>query len=276
MLNWLAFDFGYSWPFTRGHLLLALIAAVLATIGLRRHWHAWLTGILFATTAWGLAGAVIMHDVVQINAPQRIPTDGFLSDVPGRVLDLGAGSGRGTVGLLLARPRLTATALDRYEGYFGIEDNTPERLRANARIAGVDNRVRVQVGDMRQLPFESGSFEGAISIAAIDHLSWPDIERTLRETARVLVPDGQLLIVGLNPDVWIRIAVPWSIHGGFWGHAPSRDRWRQTLERCGFIVTEVSTRPALMYILATRKAVTIDDGHPEVESCPNFHPPPLP
>ena len=86
------------------------------------------------------------------------------------MLELGAGSGRATVGFLLARPEARVTALDAYRGYFGIDDNTPERLMRNARTAGVDGRVQVQVADMRTLPFDAGRFDAAFSVAAIDHL----------------------------------------------------------------------------------------------------------
>ena len=126
------------------------------------------------------------------------------------------------------------TALDAYRGYFGIDDNTPERLMRNARAAGVDSRVQVQVADMRRLPFEAGRFDAAFSVAAIDHLPWDGIAEALRETARVLRPGGQLLIVSLNSDAWIKVAMPWSVHGhGFWSSTQSRRRWTRGARRRG-------------------------------------------
>ena len=44
--------------------------------------------------------------------PLELPTEQFLSSGAGRVVDIGAGSGRAAVGLLLARPRVTVTAVD--------------------------------------------------------------------------------------------------------------------------------------------------------------------
>ena len=58
----------------------------------------------------------------------------------------------------------------------------------NARAAGVDDRVHVQVADMRTLPFDASRFDAAFSVAAIDHLPWDGIAEALRETARVLRP----------------------------------------------------------------------------------------
>ena len=84
--------------------------------------------------------------------------------------------------VLLSRPAATVVALDRFSGYYGIVDNTPDRLRANAKAAGVDSRLEVQVGDMREMPFADASFDGVVSVAAIDHLNkkassapWPKL-----------------------------------------------------------------------------------------------------
>jgi SAM-dependent methyltransferase len=254
MPTWLAYDFGYSWPLTRGHLLVFLVAAVLAAFCWWRGWRRWTAITAVVVAIWALAGAVAMHYAIQIGEPQRLVTDAFLPSGAGRVLDLGAGSGRATVGLLLARPQATVTAVDLYQGYYGIDDNTPERLLQNATVAGVGDRVHVQVADMRQLPFGAEEFDAAMSVAAIDHLRSEGIDQTLRETARVLKPRGQLLVVSLNVDNWVRIAMPPSLHGqGYWGHSQNRERWRERLTSAGFDVADIGTRPATVYFLATRR-----------------------
>lgn len=252
-ISWWTYDFGYSWPFTAGHLLVMAGAVSLAALGWWRQWGRWLIAAGLGLALWALAGAISMHTAIQINEPQRLVTDAFLTHGTGRVLELGAGSGRGTVGLLLARPAATVVAVDLYTGYYGIDDNSPERLQANATIAGVEDRVDIRTADMRNLPFHAGEFDAAMSVAAIDHLSWDDIERALGETARVLKPGGQLLIVSLNPDVWVRVAIPTSIHGGFWGHSQNPSRWNDALARAGFDVAESGHRPATYYVLATRR-----------------------
>lgn len=248
LTSWFVYDFGYSWPYTYGHLLVFLVGAVVAAVCYRRGWFG-RAGVAALVAAWGLAGGFIVHYALQLNEPLRMPTETFATT--GRVLDLGAGSGRATVGLLLARPGTSVTSLDIYRGYYGIEDNTPERLRRNARAAGVESRVEVETGDMRKMRFEARSFDAAMSVAAMDHLGWPDIEQSLRETARVVKPGGQLLIVSLNSDWWVRLAMPVAIHGhGYWGESQNVERWRGALDRAGFDIVEIGTRPATLYLVA--------------------------
>jgi SAM-dependent methyltransferase len=251
---WFRYDFGYSWPFTVGHLLVFAAALALTAVALWRGWRPWIVAVFAIVAAWGIAGAAVMHQAVQINEPVRLPTDAFLPSGRGRVVDLGAGSGRATIGMLLARPNARVTAIDLYRGYFGIDDNTEARLKQNAALAGVGDRVEVRTADMRQLPFGAGEFDAATSVAAIDHLAWPDIEQALREVARVLKPGGQFLVVSLNSDRWVHVAMPFSMHGhGYWGQSQRRERWRQAFAANGFDVTEVGTGPATLYWLVTRR-----------------------
>ncbi|MGC4082237.1 MAG: class I SAM-dependent methyltransferase [Vicinamibacterales bacterium] len=254
MTTWFTYDFGYSWPYTSGHLLVCLAGVAMLLASRWRAWPGWTLALGGVIAIWGAVGATVMHTAVQINEPARVVTPRFAPPPGGRVLDLGAGSGRGAIGLLLARPDITVAALDRYQGYYGIDDNTPDRLRRNARLAGVEARLSVDVGDMRQLPFDDRSFDAAMSIAAIDHLGWDGIATSLRETARVLKPGGELLIVGLNPDLWVRLAIPSSIHGGYWGTGQDRQRWIRVLDAAGFDVIDAGTRPATTYLLARLRA----------------------
>ena len=72
-----------------------------------------------------------------MNLPLELPTERFPRGTGrGTVLDAGAGSGRSSLMVLLERPESRVLALDLYEGYFGIDDNNPDRLLANAAKAG--------------------------------------------------------------------------------------------------------------------------------------------
>ena len=244
------YDFGYSWLIVWGHLIPIGVFGGLAVLGKRYHWRRWSVIMFGVLAGWAVAGLLITHFLFRLNQPFDLPTDHFLSSGSGRVVDVGAGSGRATVGLLLARPHSTVTAVDIYKGYFGIDDNTPERLMMNARIAGVVNRAEAKVGDARALPLESGAYDGVISVAAIDHLPRAGIPAALAEVARVLKPRGEFLLVIVNVDAWAWIASPLGI-----AHHPRADlnRWRGWLESSGFDVVEHGTQPAAAYFLC-RKA----------------------
>ena len=247
------YDFGYSWWLGWGHLIPFALFGLLALAGWRLGWRRWLVTACGALALWGLAGFVIMHEIVLINRPLPIPA-GFLTAGTGRVLDMGAGSGRASVGVLVARPQSSVVALDIYRGYWGIEDNTPERLKRNAEAAGAAGRVDVRVGDMREIPFPDASFDGAISSFAIDHLRPDDAGKSLREAARVLKPGGQILVLNLGLDGWIRVALP-SLHGhGYFGREQATDRWRTALTEAGFGGIDIGRQPGTVYFLGRKPA----------------------
>jgi SAM-dependent methyltransferase len=254
MMDVFAYDFGYSWPWTRGHLLVLVLFALIALVAWRCRWRRWTTILPVVLAAWALAGSFIVHHVIRFNRPQELPTTQFFTGGSGRVLDVGAGSGRSTVMVLLARPAARVTALDIYSGYFGIVDNTPDRLRANARVAGAEDRVTVQVGDMRDMPLPSGSFDAAVSVAAIDHLNAEGVRKALSEIARVLRDEGEFLFITLNVDGWVRFAFPLPPgHGGYFTIAQNAERWRARLDAAGFEVVEQGTRPTTLYFLARKR-----------------------
>jgi SAM-dependent methyltransferase len=257
MLDFLRYDFGYSWPITRGHLIVFLVFGVAAALCYWRGWSRWITAITSVVAVWALAASLVMHYVIRINSPVTLSTERFLASNTGRVVDLGAGSGRATVMVLRARPNVTVTSLDRYTGYYGIDDNTPERLRRNAQVAGVEDRLQVEIGDMRKMPFKDGEFDGGLSVAAMDHLRRDDIPTAIAETARVLKPGGEFLFVTINSDFWVHLMMPMAIHGhgGYWGWRANEALWRQRFNDGGFDVVETGTRPAELYLLAKKRAL---------------------
>jgi SAM-dependent methyltransferase len=93
---------------------------------------------------------------------------------PGRVLDLGCGTGHSYDRLA---PRESV----------GV-DIEPEALAGQER--------ETVVADMRELPFDDASFGSVIASHAVEHV--PDPERVVSEAARVLEPDGVAAIVTPN------------------------------------------------------------------------------
>lgn len=244
------YDFGYSWWIVWGPLVPVLLFGALVGAGLWFRWRRWLVIAFGVVAVWGIAALAILHFLFRLNLPVPPASDRFLVGGTGRVVDIGAGSGRATVGLLLAKPGVSVTAVDIYNGYFGIDDNTPERLMANARIAGVAGRARAQIGDARKLPFGDGEFDAAISLAAIDHVPRNGIPNALAEAARVLKPRGEFLLTIVNVDRWVWFAsLPMAHHP-----RANPARWRAMLEAAGFDVIEQDTQPAALYFLSKKRS----------------------
>jgi SAM-dependent methyltransferase len=132
---------------------------------------------------WALAAFVTFD--TGLSRPAPLPTPRFLESGSGRVLDGGAGSGRSTLMVLLARPRATVVALDLFREGYGIGGNAPDRLRANARAAGAENRLEIRTGDVREMPFEADSFDAAVSAYVIDHLNRKGTQATYRRLGAV-------------------------------------------------------------------------------------------
>jgi len=99
-----------------------------------------------------------------------------------RVLDVGCGVG--TTAIEIAR---------RYGGDVTAVDIAPlmlERADANARAAGVRDRVRIEAGDILDLRFEDGSFDVVLAEAVT---MFVDRQRAAGELARVTRPGGRVL-----------------------------------------------------------------------------------
>jgi ubiquinone/menaquinone biosynthesis C-methylase UbiE len=102
---------------------------------------------------------------------------------PGTSL-LEVGFGRGELLLHCARAGARVTGIDYSPQAFAIARETlRDHPAADLRLA-----------DCRQLPFPDDSFERVVSGDVIEHLSFSDAVRMLRESWRVLRPGGHMLI----------------------------------------------------------------------------------
>ncbi len=251
------YDFGYGWPLIWFHAIPLVLGVAATAAGLLLGWRRWVVALSGVVGLWGLVGLVMMHTMMGgLNGPQRLASEQFMASGQGRVLDVGAGSGRALIGLLLARPQVTGTALDIYSGFFGITDNTPERMMRNARIAGVADRAETVTADATQMPLPDASYDAAISSYAIDHMGRDGTPKAIHEVARVLKPNGEFLLEIVNPDLWVKVMMPLP-HVGLNAHfKPDPVRWRAMLQDAGFEVIEEGTAPATMYWLARKPGIT--------------------
>lgn len=247
-----ALDFGYPWWLTYGHI--TLLAVFLVSLVAARWLRAsrWVIVVLAALSLWAAGAALVMH-VVGINAVPELPTDAFLRSGTGRVLDLGAGTGRSSIMVLTARPQATLVASDlfgdSFTHHFGSNERPEDRLLANLRAAGVDGRASIAKADMLDLPFDDESFDALVSAYAMDHLGRNGARTALAEAHRVLRPGGDFLLILVANDGWAKFAFgPLLSHGGTYGAG----WWRDAATTAGFQVREEGTQPITTYFLLTR------------------------
>lgn len=246
MFNFFTYDFGYTWWIRYAMLVPLVLAGVLATVAAFRSWPRLVYVPLAIVGLWSVAAVVVLN--AMLNRPMALPTERFLTSGSGRVLDVGAGSGRAAIGVLLARPQARAVGVDIYSGYWGIDENTPDRFMRNAGIAGVAGRAEARVGDMRQLPFADGEFDAVVSSYAIDHLRRAERPKAIAEVARVLKPGGELLLMIVRVDWRTWLVSP------LLAHHPSQspEPWRDLLQQSGFTVEEEGTPFTTLYFLAKK------------------------
>jgi ubiquinone/menaquinone biosynthesis C-methylase UbiE len=249
-------NFGYPWFLSHGHLLITAIALTLWFLGRGLKWRQTPMVVIGVVLVWSVAAFLEDRFVLNLNGRASMPTEKFLASGAGRVLDMGAGTGRSSLMVLEARPQTTLVALDlfgeSYKQHFGAEQSGQERLLSNLRIAGVDKRATIQVGDMRQIPFEAATFDSIVSAYAIDHLNRAGVTASLSEASRVLKPGGEFLMMVIANDAWVMFGYgPLMMHGMHGGLRTPED-WTTYLQAAGFQMVEQGTRPATLYFLARK------------------------
>jgi SAM-dependent methyltransferase len=107
---------------------------------------------------------------------------------PRRIVDLGCGTGAGTLALLTRFPEAEVTAVDSSAGHL-------RRLQEKAEAAGVADRVRAVQADLDTAWPELGTPELVWASASLHHMADPD--RILRQVHDMLAPGGLFAVVEL-------------------------------------------------------------------------------
>jgi ubiquinone/menaquinone biosynthesis C-methylase UbiE len=105
-------------------------------------------------------------------------------DLRGSVLDIGSGTGD------MFPYFEKATKRDSSLQFHGIEPDPHMRKRAERRAAETGISIDLRSGRAESLPYEDERFDVVIACSVLCTVS--DVEQTLKETSRVLKPDGEL------------------------------------------------------------------------------------
>ena len=109
--------------------------------------------------------------------------DARLDDPALRVLDVGAGTGFTTEGIVARIPAEHVTMLDQSPHQLARSEAKPALARASRAL-----------GDAEDLPFGTDTFDRYVSAGSIEY--WPDPQRGIAEAYRVTKPGGTALLIG--------------------------------------------------------------------------------
>src|SRR6187397_2834950 len=115
-----------------------------------------------------------------------------------RVLDVGCGLGLFLIGAARRLSTGRAVGIDKWQAE-DLSGNNAAGALDNAMIEGVADKVEVQTGDARKLPFDNASFDVVLSSMALHNIYNAGERKTaVREIARVLKSGGRVLIVDVR------------------------------------------------------------------------------
>lgn len=186
-------SYGVDAPYVPALLLAgaAVCAAFAATSG---QWLQWLPAILVL----GGSGVIYLYTTLRgkFVVWERLADD---LNLTGDEAVLDVGCGRGMVLNTIAR-RLDsgrATGVDIWSRH-DQSGNDIEITRSNANVEGVSDRIVLETGDMRDLPFEDASFDVIVTNAAVHNLKASEDRATaLAEMWRVTRSGGRLVLADI-------------------------------------------------------------------------------
>jgi arsenite methyltransferase len=131
-----------------------------------------------------------------------------------KVLDVGCGRGLLMIGAARRLTTGTATGIDIWQAR-DQSANTPAGTLENALIEEVADRIVIETGDMRTLPFADAQFDIVMSHWVVHNLdAEADRNQTLREMVRVLKPGGAMILADIaNRDAYRRTLQSFNMSG---------------------------------------------------------------
>jgi ubiquinone/menaquinone biosynthesis C-methylase UbiE len=145
------------------------------------------------------------------------PKDGY------RILDVGTGAGLLAIGFAKAINYGEVIGIDIWVKFAG--GTSIENAKRNAKIEGVEDKVKFQVGDVTNIPYPDNYFDLVVSLFVIHILK--DKEKAFKEIFRVLKSEGVFALIEPKREFW----TCWLVN----------QRFIEEIERIGF--KEVRIKP---------------------------------
>ncbi|MGH7551062.1 MAG: class I SAM-dependent methyltransferase [Gemmatimonadota bacterium] len=175
---------------------LALGGAACVALGPRipgLSWLVWAGGFLFAEVVLMLWSSRYGKRVEAERLLERLAWRGDET-----VLDVGCGRGLLLIGAARRLPAGLAVGVDLWNSR-DLAGNAPRATRANAAAEGVADRIEIATGDARALPFTDAAFDVVLSSLALHNVhSGADRRRAIEEIARVVKPEGRILLLDIR------------------------------------------------------------------------------
>lgn len=114
-----------------------------------------------------------------------------------RILDVGCGRGLLAIGAAKRLKNGKVTGIDVWNP-FDLSGNSPDAAKANAKIEGVADKVRIENGDAQKLVYPNNHYDVVVSSLTLHNIPEQDARaQAVREMVRVLKPGGKLAIFDL-------------------------------------------------------------------------------
>jgi arsenite methyltransferase len=193
-------DYGYDAPYAL--VIFGVVAVVSGIIAAIAWWRGSLQAARIATAYFVIFLASTLSFFYTTRRGKFLEWDRILDRVrlrgDERVLDMGCGRGAVLTAVAKRLPTGRATGIDIWSTHDQSGNARDVTLR-NASLEGVADRVDVETGDMRALPFPDASFDVVVSSLAIHNIkSNDDRRKAIAEGFRVLKPGGRMMIADIR------------------------------------------------------------------------------